>query len=571
MKANHTIAFVFACLAVMLVEKAAWGQAPVETRGGAVVSVSRPASEAGAAMLKKGGNAVDAAIATAFALAVTWPAAGNIGGGGFMMVYPGSGSPPVCIEYRETAPRAATATLLADYDGNEGHRVVGVPGTVAGLGLAHQRYGKLPWSTLVAPAVELARAGFEINKPLADSLNGARKRGKQYAELQRVLAPPKGKQQWNAGDRWVQPDLARTLEQIAAGGPAAFYRGPLAKLLADEMRTGGGLIDETDLANYRANVRAPIHGTYRGYDIYGPPPPSSGGICLVAMLNVLENFSLPTLRASQSDCPLPWSPEAAHLVVESMRRVYRDRARWLGDSGFTEIPAHLTDKAYAKKLAAEIDRQHATPSASLAGDIELAPESPDTTHFSVIDSAGMAVANTYTLQNSFGSLVVVRGAGYLLNNEMTDFNRRPGYTNWAGAIGTKANLIAPGKRMLSSQSPTLVCRDGKLVLVTGSPGGRTIINTVLCTLINHLDYGLDIQRAVDAPRWHHQWFPDRVQFEGIGDPRYDGLLQTLGKLGHRTAAKATRQGDGHSIAIDAAGVRHLAADKRIDGSGAVAP
>jgi gamma-glutamyltranspeptidase/glutathione hydrolase len=540
------------------------GQEPaVQARHGLVVSVSAPGSEVGVEILKKGGNAVDAAVATAFALAVTHPAAGNIGGGGFLMVYPAAsprdGQPqraePVCIEYRETAPAAAHKTMFPrDHDGY-GHRAVGVPGTVRGMALAHEKFGKLPWRELVLPAVRLADEGFVIDAPLANSLNGIVTAARDYPELRRVFGKPgESRASWKAGDRLVQKDLARTLRLIAEQGPDAFYTGPIAEQIVAEMKAGGGLITRQDLADYRAQVRQPIHGTYRGYDVYGPPPPSSGGTCLVLMLNVLENFDLKKQGR--------WSPDTLHLLIETMRRAYYDRARYLGDPAFTRIPAHLTTKEYARQLAQSIRLDRATRSEDLARDIPLAPEGSDTTHFSVIDRDGMAVANTYTLERSYGSRVVVRGAGFLLNNEMIDFNWRPGVTDRQGTIGTEPNLIAPGKRMLSSQTPTLVAREGKVVLVTGSPGSRTIINTVLGVVINVIDFEMGIREAVDAPRLHHQWFPDQVRFEGMS--QHADLVEKLRAMGHQVVG--TKQGDAHSIWVDPkTGYFHGAADKRISG------
>jgi gamma-glutamyltranspeptidase/glutathione hydrolase len=530
-----------------------------------VVSVSKPGSEAGLEILKQGGSAVDAAVATAFALAVTHPAAGNIGGGGFMMVHPApaAGANPVCIEYRETAPRAVTRTMFTPDDSSYGHKIVGVPGTVRGMELAHRQFGKLPWKKLLAPAVRLAEEGFPLEAPLAADLNRllVDDNSKPFAELLRVFAPPAGKPKWAAGDRLVQPELARTLKQIAEQGADAFYRGEIAQQIAAEMRAGGGLIDQQDLAAYHANVRRPIHGTYRGYDVYGPPPPSSGGICLVQMLGVLEPFQLKQKGR--------WSPDAVHLMVEAMRRAYCDRARYLGDADFVSIPDHLTSQAYMAKLAAAIDPAHATPSEALTPDLPLAAEGESTTHFSVIDADGMAVANTYTLEHSYGSRVVVRGAGFLLNNEMGDFNWRPGHTDRKGTIGTTANQIEPGKRMLSSQTPTLVARDGRVYLVTGSPGGRTIINTVLQVVLNVLEFEMDPRAAVDAPRLHHQWFPDRVRFEGVKRDEFASLVQGLTERGHRWDTTGARQGDAHTILVDrASGVLQGVPDRRISGHAA---
>jgi gamma-glutamyltranspeptidase/glutathione hydrolase len=526
---------------------------PVKQRHGLVVAVSPRGADVGRDILQKGGNAVDAAVATAFAMAVTWPAAGNIGGGGFMLIYPGGKAKPVVIDYRETAPLAATKTMFQRGDSAYSLKAVGVPGTVRGLALAHAKFGKLPWKDVVMPAVQLAEEGFAITGPLASSLNSAVAAGQDFAELRRVLGKD-GKADWNAGDRLVQKDLGKTLRLIAEEGPDAFYKGPIADLLVAEMKRGGGLITKEDLAGYQAKLRQPIHGTYRGYDVYAPPPPSSGGICLVEMLNILENFDLKKNGR--------WSPQTLHLMAEAMRRAYCDRARYLGDQDFVTIPAYLTSKEYAKKLAASIDLTRATKSEDLAKDIPLGGEGDSTTHFSVIDADGMAVSNTYTLEHSFGSHRVVPGAGFLLNNEMTDFNWFPGETTRRGTIGTPPNQIAPGKRMLSSQTPTIVARDGKAVLITGSPGSRTIINTVLCVVVNVLDFDMSIRAAVDAPRLHHQWFPDQIRFEGIGD--YRETVEKLKAMGHSIGG--TRQGDAHSIFIDPkTGIYTGAEDRRIEG------
>jgi gamma-glutamyltranspeptidase/glutathione hydrolase len=548
------------------------GQKLLEARHGMVVTVSPPATDVGLEILKKGGNAVDAAVATAFALAVTYPAAGNIGGGGFMVVYPGDSQSktegPVVIEYRETAPAAASKTMFSKDDGMYGYKVMGVPGTIRGLALAHERFGKLPWKELVLPAIHLAEDGFLMDASLASSLNGVVGSSRDFPELRRVYGKDKqtGRQgdkesrqavDWNAGDRLVQKDLAGTLRLIAEQGADAFYQGPIADQIAAEMKAGGGLITKADLAAYQAKVRAPVHGTYRGYDVYAPPPPSSGGICLVEMLNILENFDLNKQGR--------WSPQTLHLMIETMRRAYYDRARYLGDPDFVEVPSHLITKEYARDLARGIDRERATNSEDLAKELPLDREGDSTTHFSIVDKDGMAVANTYTLERSYGSHVVVRGAGFLLNDEMMDFNWRPGVTDRRGGIGTDANLIAPGKRMLSSQTPTIVAKNGKAVLVTGSPGSRTIINTVLCLVVNVIDFDMDIRSAVDAPRLHHQWFPDEVRFEGIG--KYSQAVKSLRKMGHTLSGG--KQGDAHSIWIDPQTGRFYGAeDRRINGKAA---
>jgi gamma-glutamyltranspeptidase/glutathione hydrolase len=524
-------------------------------KNGVVVSVSAPGSEAGLSILKKGGNAVDAAVATALALAVTYPQAGNIGGGGFMVVHHPDKVEPVVFEYRERAPAAATRNMFEKTTSMFGYKVIGVPGTVRGLGLAHKRFGKLPWKDVVGPAITLAEDGFPLDAYTAGSLNRIVRAAKTFPELRRVFGKDGGEADWQAGDRLVQKDLAGTLRRIAKEGPDAFYKGAIAEQIVAEMKAGGGLITAADLAEYKAQERKPIRASYRGYDVYAPGPPSSGGICLVEMLNILENFDLRKQGR--------YAPQTLHVMTEAMRRAYLDRARFLGDPAFTKIPAHLTSKEYADKLAREIDRKKATRSEDLAKEIALPLEGESTTHFSVIDKDGMAVANTYTLEQSYGSRVVVKGAGFLLNNEMTDFNWKPGVTNRKGTIGTEANEIAPGKRMLSSQTPTIVAKNGKVMLVTGSPGSRTIINTVLCVVVNVIDFDMPIREAVDAPRMHHQWFPDVVRFEGV--KKHAEAVKQLRQMGH-TVEAVRSQGDAHSIRVDPkTGYYHAAEDRRLSG------
>ena len=551
-RASFCIALMMSFVVLISLAGLHAGEKSTEFKHGVVVAVSEPGAEAGLAILKQGGNAVDAAITTALALAVTHPAAGNIGGGGFMVVHPPNGKPTV-FEYRETAPAAATKTMFKKGDSPYAHKIVGVPGTVRGMALAHQKFGKLPWKTLVMPAVELAEKGYILDKHHADSLNKMLASSKNFAEFQRVFSKPDGTA-WQPGDRHVQPDLAKTLRLVADEGPDAFYKGKIADLLVAEMKAGGGLITSEDLANYKAMQREPIHGTYRGWDIYGPPPTSSGGTCLVQMLGILENFDLKKHGR--------FSPETMHLMIEAMRRSYCDRARYLGDPAFTKIPAHLTTRDYTLSLAKSIDLTKATRSEDLAKDIPLTSEGESTTHFSVFDKDGLAVSNTYTLEHGFGSRIVVMGAGFLLNNEMTDFNWFPGVTTKTGLIGTDPNLIAPGKRMLSSQTPTIISKDGKVMLVTGSPGGRTIINTVLNIVVSVIDYEMPIQQAIDGPRSHHQWFPDELKFEGAKE--YPETVEKLKAMGHRVSF--ARQGDAHSIWISPkTGARIGAADKRLSG------
>jgi gamma-glutamyltranspeptidase/glutathione hydrolase len=530
----------------------------VEAKNGVVVTVSGPASDVGVSVLKDGGNAVDAAVATAFALAVTWPEAGNIGGGGYMVVH--HGDKQLVFDFRETAPAAATRDMFIKREDRTAHRRAGVPGTVRGLALAHQKLGKKPWKDLLLPAVKLARDGFVLDGATASSLNSVLRpaKGEDRAELMRVLGKADGK--WKTGDKLVQPDLAKTLERIADKGADGFYSCETADLIVAEMQRGSGLITRDDLAGYRALEREPLHGTYRGYDVYTVPPSSSGGTCLIEMLNILETFDLRKQGR--------WSPETMHLLIEAMRRGYRDRAVFVGDPAFVKVPARLTSKEYAKELAKGIDPNKATPSADLAGDIKLSGESKQTTHFSVIDKDRMAVSLTYTLENSFGGKVVVKGAGFLLNDEMNDFNWLPGVTDRAGRIGTDANLVAPGKRMLSSQTPTIVAKDGKPILITGSPGGRTIINTVLCVIVNVVEFDMDVRAAVDAPRLHQQWFPDRVDVERGFNQAHTATRDQLKQMGH-TVNVIIGQGDAHSIWVDAKTGRIIgAADRRRSGAAA---
>jgi gamma-glutamyltranspeptidase/glutathione hydrolase len=504
---------------------------------------------------------VDAAVATAFALAVTHPAAGNVGGGGFLLYRPAQGE-PVAYDFREKAPAAATATMfLRDgaYDGkvhHESHLSVGVPGTVAGLHLAWKENGKLPWRRLVEPAIALAKDGFMVTDGLARSLEGV---------LPTLLGHPASRAQFSldgapykAGDTLVQGDLARTLERIAAHGPAGFYEGETARLIAREMKDGGGLVTEADLAAYTPKRRAPVRGTYRGYEVLSMPPPSSGGVALIEMLNVLEGYDLKATG--------PRSAATVHLIVEAMRRAYADRARHLGDPDFNpDLPlGRLTSKEYAAELRRTIRAEEASP--SRPDSFEWPTESAETTHLSVVDQNRNAVSLTYTLEDSYGSKIVVPGAGFLLNNEMGDFNAGPGLTNRDGLVGTSPNLAAPGKRMLSSMTPTILAREGKVFLVIGSPGGRSIINTVLLVILNVVDFGLNVQEAIDAPRFHHQWLPDLVRYERYGlSPDTVALLKARG----HTLTEVSMQGVAEGIVFDAArGLLEGGSDRRAPDGGA---
>lgn len=522
---------------------------------GVAVSVSPEATEVGIEVLRAGGNAVDAAVAMAFALAVTFPAAGNIGGGGFMMVYDPMSAQVYTVEYRETAPARATYETLSGVTArSRGHKTVGVPGTVAGLELAHRRFGQLPWKRLVEPAIRLAREGITVREALADSLNGILRHPAVTDEMRRVYG--NGGRPWRPGDRLVQPDLARTLELIAEHGADAFYRGPIARMIVREMELGGGILDLEDLQNYRAYLRPPVRVSYRGYEVFGPPPPSSGGVVLGEMLNVLSHFDLQKWQR--------WSPQTIHVMVETMKRAYLDRARYLGDPDYVEVPVRrLLSQEHAARLARSISLARATPAVELGRDILSDNEGQHTTHFAVADHSGFAVSNTYTLQDSYGSLVVVRGGGFLLNNEMTDFNWTPGRTDTEGNIGTPPNALQPGKRMLSSQTPVIVLKNRRPYLLTGSPGGRTIINTSLQVTLNVLTFKMSLRAAVDAPRVHHQWMPDVLVYEQA--PELESIRGELEELGHRLRP-VRRIGDAHSLLIDGGFVGE--ADRRIEGAAA---
>jgi gamma-glutamyltranspeptidase/glutathione hydrolase len=487
------------------------GSVPVRARGGMVASQNAIASKVGADVIGDGGTAIDAAVATAFALAVVHPTAGNIGGGGFIVYRPANGE-AVAYDFRETAPaKASPAMFMADgkYSPqlhHDSYLAVGVPGTVAGLHLAWKERGKLPWKRLVDPAVALARDGFTVTEGLARSLAGELKAMEKYpastAQFSRNGVP------YGAGDTLKQPDLARTLDRISAQGPPGFYEGETALAVEKEMLAHGGLITRDDLKRYTAKRRSPVKGTYRGYEVISMPPISSGGVALIEMLNVLEGYDVRTMGAG--------SAAAVHLMAEAMKRAYADRAHYLGDPDFNhDMPlARLMSKEYAADLRKTISMDRAAKSSPTTFD--WPHESAETTHISIVDFERNAVSLTYTLENSYGVKIVVPGAGFLLNNEMGDFNAAPGMTTAAGLIGTDPNLAAPGKRMLSSMTPTILAKDGRLAMVTGSPGGRTIINTVLETIVDVVDFDMNAQEAVDAPRFHHQWLPDRIQYERYG-------------------------------------------------------
>lgn len=501
---------LFVALALVSSSFSEGGRTPLRAKNGLVASVSRLASEAGLEALKQGGNAVDAAVATAFALAVTWPSAGNIGGGGFMVYY-GENGVATTFDFREKAPLAATERMYLGLDGNVvnnsnhiGILAVGVPGTVAGLYKAHQEIGSLPWADLVAPAVKLAREGIPITYALQSSFNRNGRRFASYPASAAKFSRADGSA-YELGDTWYQPDLAHTLELIQAQGRDGFYKGENARRLAEFMVANGGIITAEDLEKYEAIEREPIRGSYRGYEIVSMPPPSSGGVVLVEMLNILEGFDLKAMGHN--------SAQYLHVLTESMRRSYADRAEFLGDPDFNEgMPlAHLMDKDYAAELRGTIDMDR--KSQSSPEKFASIYESEETTHFSIVDKEGNMVSMTYTLEFGYGSGIVVEGSGYLLNNEMGDFNAVPGVTNSRGLIGTAPNLVAPEKRMLSSMTPTIVARNGKPAFAVGSPGGKTIINTTLQLILNVIDHGFNIAESVEAGRIHHQWLPDVTSME----------------------------------------------------------
>ncbi|MCB1740409.1 MAG: gamma-glutamyltransferase [Gammaproteobacteria bacterium] len=484
---------------------------PVASRYGMVASQEATATRVGVAVLESGGNAVDAAVAVGFALAVTLPRAGNVGGGGFMLVHDAGTATQHAIDYRERAPTASSRDMYLGEDGEVdrhrkrfSHLSVGVPGTVAGLHLAHQRFGSRPWTELIAPAIALARDGIVVGEGLAAALQAGQERLAAHPASARIFLRPDGKP-WQVGERLVQSDLADSLEAIARQGPQAFYEGHIAKAIAEEMRSHGGLITRTDLAAYSAVLRAPVRGRYRGHEIVSMPPPSSGGVHLIQILNILEGFDLTAAGHN--------SAQSIHWLAESMKRAYADRSAHLGDPDHWPVPVTgLTDERYAARLRADIDAR-ATASSQIRPGTPQDFESEQTTHYSIMDRTGNVVSNTYTLNFSFGSGIVAPGTGILLNNEMDDFSGKPGTANAYGLIGGEANAVQPGKRPLSSMTPTIVLRGGEPLLATGSPGGSRIITTVLQVISNIIDHGMNLQEATNAPRVHHQWLPDELRVE----------------------------------------------------------
>jgi len=549
--------FVFALLILLFGFLESASRRPVKALNGMVVSSDSLATQVGVEILKKGGNAVDAAVAVGFALAVTYPQAGNIGGGGFMVIRMANGE-TVTIDFREKAPMKASENMFLDENGNfvpeksqVGHLSVGVPGSVAGLLLALEKYGTMSRREVLKPAIELAEKGFIVNEGLANAFKNAFEHFKKFPSTMRYFS--KNGQPYSAGDRLVQKDLAKVLKLIRDKGRDGFYKGKVADLIVKEMKRGGGLITYEDLENYQPVLRKPVVGNYRGYEIISMGPPSSGGVCLIELLNILENFDLKKYGFGSS--------YTIHYLVEAMKRVYADRAEYLGDPDFVQIPLDkLLSKEYAKELASEIDTFYATPSSRIIRSVSPTSEGVHTTHYSVVDRWGNVVAVTTTINSYFGSMVAVDGAGFFLNNEMDDFSAKPGAPNQFGLLGSKANSIQPGKRMLSSMTPTIVLKNGKPFLVLGSPGGSTIITSVLQVILNVVDFGMNIQEAVDSPRIHHQWYPDQIFFERRGLPR--DVIENLERRGHKLVERAGYQGEVQAILIDENGVKYGAVDPR---------
>ena len=500
---------------------------PVFAPHGMVATQDTTATRIGVDILKRGGNAVDAAVAVGFALAVTLPRAGNIGGGGFMLVHSAESAKTIAVDYREMAPAAASTGMYLDDNGNVDEQrarfsylSAGVPGTVAGLTLALEKYGTMTLAEVLAPAIYLARNGITVTPQMAEALGRRQKRLAQHPATARIFLHADGSA-LASGEILVQSDLAWSLEKIAEQGPDAFYRGAIAEKIAADMNAHHGLITKEDLANYRALERVPVHGSYRGYEIYSMPPPSSGGVHLIQLLNILEDYPISFLGHNTAN--------TIHVMVEAMKLAYADRSRYLGDPDYWKVPvAGLTSKAYAAELRKKISLRYATPSKNIEPGNPLPYESNETTHFSIMDSFGNVVSNTYTLNFSFGSGIVAAGTGILLNNEMDDFSAKPGVPNAYGLVGGKANAIEPGKRPLSSMTPTIVFHAGKPLLATGTPGGSRIITTTLQIIMNVIDHNMNIAAATAAPRIHHQWLPDKLRVEvGISDDTLD-LLSAMG-------------------------------------------
>lgn len=531
---------------------------PVKAKHGMVVSADPLATQVGVEILKRGGNAVDAAVAVGFALAVTYPAAGNIGGGGFMNIRFADGR-CYAIDYREKAPGKAFRDMYLDSAGNVinnkstfGHLAVGVPGSVAGMLLALEKFGTMNRKQVITPAYKLAANGFHLQAELAEDLNQSRASFEQFPGSKKYFVHKDSA--FHEGELWKQTDLATTLKRIIDHGRDGFYKGVTADLIVAEMKRGGGLITHSDLEQYQAIIREPVKGTYRGYEIISQPPVSSGGIALIQLLNILEGYNL-TQYGHNSAATL-------HRYIEVMRRVYADRAEHLGDPEFYSVPVQwLLSKEYAQQRRATIDTTKASSSKDISHGRPPAHESEQTTHYSIVDKWGNCVAVTTTLNGGFGSYVAVDGAGFLLNNEMDDFSAKPGTPNMFGALGNIANEIQPNKRMLSSMTPTIVVKNGKPFMVIGTPGGTTIITTVMQVICNVIDFGMNIQEAIDAPRIHHQWSPDLTYYEKRG-LSFD-TIEKLTAMGHRLQERRGTSGLAEGIIIDnERGIYYGATDPR---------
>lgn len=517
---------------------------PVQGKEGMVVTSHFLATQSAQDVLKNGGNAIDAAVTAAFSLAVSQPRSGNIGGGGFMLISSEQKDEVVAIDYREKAPIMATSDMFLNKEGNVdsqlsrySHLAAGVPGTVAGLALALEKYGTISLEEAMAPAIKLAEEGFVVTPRFSDGLKQKEKMLAKWTSSAKIFYKPDGSF-YEPGELFVQKDLAATLRRISEKGAKEFYEGQTAELLVTEMAKHGGLITMEDMKNYSPTMREPVHGTYRGHDIYSMSSPSSGGVHVVQILNILEGYPVSEYGHN--------SAQTIHLMVEAMKRAYADRSFHLGDEDFVKVPLKgLISKDYAAKIREGIDAKKATPSSTIAPGKPQPYESNETTHFSIVDKFGNAVSNTYTINLSYGSGIVVEGAGFLLNNEMNDFSAKPSVPNAYGLIGGEANKIEPNKRMLSSMSPTIVKKQGKNFLVTGSPGGSRIITTTLQVIMNVIDHGLNIQSAVAAPRVHHQWLPDELRIE-------EGLsrdtIKILQEKGHQVQQK-TAMGAIQSIMV----------------------
>ncbi|EAP3675876.1 gamma-glutamyltransferase [Salmonella enterica] len=529
---------------------------PVRATQGMVASVDVMATQVGVDILKQGGNAVDAAVAVGYALAVTHPQAGNLGGGGFMLLRTKDGA-TTAIDFREMAPAGATRDMFLDEQGNPDSKksltsplASGTPGTVAGLSLALEKYGSLPLNSVVRPAIKLAQEGFIVNDALADDLKTYGSEVLPHHENSKAIFWKDG-EPLKKGDKLVQQDLANSLTMIAENGPDAFYKGDIARQIAQQMQQNGGLITTDDLAAYQAVERTPVSGEYRGYQIFSMPPPSSGGIHIVQILNILENFDMNKYGFGSAD--------AIQIMAEAEKYAYADRSEYLGDPDFVNVPWQaLTSKTYAKSIAGQIDMNKAKPSSEIRPG-KLAPyESDQTTHFSVVDKDGNAVAVTYTLNTTFGTGIVAGNTGILLNNQMDDFSAKPGVPNVYGLVGGEANAVGPKKRPLSSMSPTIVVKDGKTWLVTGSPGGSRIITTVLQMVVNTIDFGMNVAEATNAPRFHHQWLPDELRVEKGFSP---DTLKLLEQKGQKVALKEA-MGSTQSIMVGPDGELYGASDPR---------